>query len=283
MSMQAVLNHRRSLAIIVLLFAVSAQIPFTTSAHEIPNDVTVHLFLKPEGQRLQLFVRVPMAAMRDVDYAKTPEGFFDLQKAEEPLRTASKMWISDNIELYEGESRLPSPTLIATRAVIQSDRSIATYEAFLDHFSKPQVTDDKTVDWNQGLLDIFFEYPIQSATSNFSIRPSFGRLGIRTITILRFMPPDKPVRAFEFSGEPGLVRLDPRWYQAALTFVRLGFRHILDGTDHLLFLFCLVIPFRKMRQLLVIVTSFTVAHSMTLIASAYNMAPGALWFPPLVE
>jgi hypothetical protein len=32
-----------------------------------------------------------------------------------------------------------------------------------------------------------------------------------------------------------------------------------------------------------VVTAFTVAHSITLIASAYDLAPGALWFPPLIE
>jgi hypothetical protein len=31
------------------------------------------------------------------------------------------------------------------------------------------------------------------------------------------------------------------------------------------------------------VTAFTVAHSITLFASAYNYAPSALWFPPLIE
>src|SRR5262249_24080378 len=46
---------------------------------------------------------------------------------------------------------------------------------------------------------------------------------------------------------------------------------------------CLVIPFRRMRALVVIVTAFTVAHSLTLIGSAYGLAPEALWFPPLVE
>src|SRR5262249_580748 len=51
----------------------------------------------------------------------------------------------------------------------------------------------------------------------------------------------------------------------------------------LLFLFCLVIPFRRIRSLIAVVTSFTVAHSITLIASAYNLAPDALWFPPLIE
>jgi hypothetical protein len=91
------------------------------------------------------------------------------------------------------------------------------------------------------------------------------------------------IRAFEFPGDPGLVRLDPRWHQAALRFVKLGVVHILGGTDHLLFLLCLVIPFRKFRQLVLIVTSFTAAHSVALFASAYGLAPGALWFPPLVE
>jgi uncharacterized membrane-anchored protein YitT (DUF2179 family) len=35
--------------------------------------------------------------------------------------------------------------------------------------------------------------------------------------------------------------------------------------------------------LIAVVTAFTVAHSITLIASAYNFAPDALWFPPLIE
>ncbi len=77
--------------------------------------------------------------------------------------------------------------------------------------------------------------------------------------------------------------LDPRWFQAAWRFVVDGFFHILGGVDHLLFLLCLVIPFRRIAALVPIVTSFTIAHSITLIASAYDMAPGALWFPALVE
>ena len=48
-------------------------------------------------------------------------------------------------------------------------------------------------------------------------------------------------------------------------------------------MFCLVIPFRRFRQLVVIVTAFTIAHSITLIVSAFGLAPDALWFPPLIE
>ena len=79
------------------------------------------------------------------------------------------------------------------------------------------------------------------------------------------------------------MRLDPRWHQAFLRFVKLGFLHILDGLDHLLFILCLVVPFRRLMGLVPIVTAFTVAHSITLIASASGLAPSALWFAPLVE
>jgi hypothetical protein len=46
---------------------------------------------------------------------------------------------------------------------------------------------------------------------------------------------------------------------------------------------CLVIPFRRLRALVIIVTAFTIAHSITLMASAFGYAPTALWFPPLIE
>src|SRR5438046_6535125 len=133
------------------------------------------------------------------------------------------------------------------------------------------------------MFDVLMDYPIQSDRSEFAIHPRYERLGLRVVTAMRFIPPTGVVRAFEFLGDPGLVRLDPRWYQAAARFVELGFYHILDGTDHLLFLFCLVIPFRRWRPLIAVVTSFTVAHSITLIASAFNLGPDALWFPPLIE
>jgi hypothetical protein len=147
----------------------------------------------------------------------------------------------------------------------------------------PRLANNVDLFWNQGLLDARFEYPIQSDHADFSIRPRLARLGLQVVVALRFLPPGGAARAFELHGDPGLVRLDPRWHQAALRFVESGFFHILDGTDHLLFILCLVIPFRQFRTLVLIVTSFTVAHSITLIASAFGYVPDALWFPPLVE
>jgi hypothetical protein len=165
---------------------------------------------------------------------------------------------------------------------LPSDRAFASYDEARAHLASA-AAEDLDLPWDQGLLDVWLVYPIRSDRAAFSIRPGFERLGLRVLTVLRFLPPDGGVRAFELAGDAGTVRLDPRWHQAALHFVRLGFRHILDGTDHLLFLLCLVIPFRRLRPLVVIVTAFTAAHSITLVASAAGLAPGALWFPPLVE
>ncbi len=191
------------------------------------------------------------------------------------------------IALYEGDSLLPKPRVIATMISLESDRSFATYEDALAHVTGAGLPLDTNVVWNQTMLDVLFEYPIQSERSEFAIHPGLDRLGVRTVTALRFLVPqgggNYVVRAFEFDNDPGIVKLDPRWYQASLRFVREGFLHILDGTDHLLFLLCLVIPFRRFRGLIPVVTAFTVAHSITLIASAYNLGPDALWFPPLIE
>ena len=240
------------------------------------------MFVRPEAQRLSVLVRVPMKAIRDIDFPQR-WGYLDIAAAQPLLADAAQLWIGSFVEVWEGDRRLPRPTVAAARISLLSDHSFASYESAAARFTAPPLGDDVNVVWDQTFLDVQFEYPISSERAELSIHPALARLGQRVVTVLRFLPPGGAVRAFEFTGDPGLVRLDPRWHQAALRFVRLGFDHILDGTDHLLFLFCLVIPFRRFRALIPVVTAFTVAHSITLIASAYNLAPDALWFPPLIE
>jgi hypothetical protein len=268
---------------IVLAGTIFLALMARPSAHDIPADVTVRAFLKPEGQRLHLLVRAPMAAMRDVQFPTRGVGNLDLAKADSSLRQAAMLWIADNVAVYEDGVRLGTPSLVAARVSLPADRSFESYESALANVTRARLPDDTELFWNQGMLDALFEYPIRSDRSEFSIHPGLARLGIRVTTGLRFLPRGGAIRAFEFSGDPGVVRLDPRWHQSALRFIQLGFTHILDGIDHLLFLFCLVIPLRRVGALVAIVTSFTVAHSITLIGSAFGLAPNALWFPPLVE
>jgi hypothetical protein len=267
----------------LLLLAACLAFQASPSAHEVPNEVTVLAFLKPEGTTARFVVRAPMVSLRDVTVPVTGPGYLDIAAADPALRDAAGLWIADFVELYENGARVPAPSVRAVRVSLPSDRSFESYDSALANVLGPRLPDDTNLYWEQGVLDVLFEFPITSDRSQFAVHPGFTRLGLRVNVGLRFLAPEMPERVFDVHAEVGIVELDPRWHQAAWLFVKEGFFHILDGIDHLLFLLCLVIPFRRFRPLVVIVTAFTVAHSITLIASAYDVAPDALWFPPLVE
>jgi HupE / UreJ protein len=265
-----------------VLAALIVCAPCAAAAHDIPAQVTVQAFVKPEGQRLILLVRAPLGAMRDVEFPMRGPGYLDLGRAGPSLQQAASTWLLGSVRLYE-DGRPLEGGVSAVRVSLPSDGSFGGYAPALAHLAGPPLPADTELYWNQALIDAAFEYPIAGERSELSVEPDFQRLGLRVTTIVRFLPPGRPERVFEFGEAPGLVRLDPRWHQSALRFVELGFLHILDGTDHLLFLVCMVIPYRRIRTLVAVATAFTLAHSVTLIASATGLAPGALWFPPLIE
>ena len=252
-------------------------------AHEIPADVTVQAYVRPEGDVIRTIVRVPLVSMRDFNWVIREPGYLDIPTATEMGADAAVLWIGNFVTMYEGGESLGYPEVVASRVAIPGDGAFRSYETALANVLSPPLANDVDLPLEQAMFDVLLEWPITSPTSDFSIDAGWGQLGIRTITVLRFLPEGGSERAFQYTGVPGLVRLDPRWHQAAWRFVVLGFKHILDGIDHLLFLFCLIVPFRRFWTLVPIVTSFTIAHSITLIASALGLAPNALWFPPLIE
>jgi len=267
----------------VAAVSIGLAVPHAAPAHDIPATVLVRIFVKPERDRLRVLVRAPVEAMRDIQWPVRGPGYLELDRVGPLLQDAARLWIAGSMELYQDGVRLSGERIVAARVSLPSDRSFAEYASALAHLTGPPLPAATELIWQQAMLDVLLEYPVTSEQSRFSIRPALAHLGLRTTTVLRFLPPDGIERAFQYLDDPGLVRLDPRWHQAALSFVKLGFLHILEGMDHLLFVVCLVIPFRQIRPVLAIITAFTVAHSITLIASAQGLAPGALWFPPLVE
>ncbi len=256
-------------------------------AHEIPSSVVIRAFVKPEGQRLRVLVRVPLEAMRDVEFplrgTERDAVYLDLARADATLRDAAKLWVADALVVYADDQRLGAPTIGSVRAALPSSRAFATYDAALAEVMSAPLPVTTDVPWKQAMLDVMLEYPIERAGVAIAIRPALAHLGVRTTTVLHYLPTTGGERVLTYEGDPGLVRLDPGWWQAARQFIVAGFTHILDGVDHLLFLLCLVIPFRKARPVIALVTAFTVAHSITLVASAAGYAPDALWFPPLIE
>jgi hypothetical protein len=96
-----------------------------------------------------------------------------------------------------------------------------------------------------------------------------------------------------FAGEPLIFRetgllIEPieisrSPLKAALGFVREGIFHILEGTDHVLFVLCLTIGASGLTALLWRVTGFTVGHTVTLILGFFGFVPQGAWFIPAVE
>ncbi len=83
-----------------------------------------------------------------------------------------------------------------------------------------------------------------------------------TTQIARLMPVDPSV----------IVAATPTWWQAAGTYVGVGVRHILGGVDHLLFVLGLLFLVRGRWMLIKTITSFTIAHSLTLAVATLGWA-----------
>ena len=66
-------------------------------------------------------------------------------------------------------------------------------------------------------------------------------------------------------------------------FIRLGGEHILNGADHLLFLAALLLGSNRLRSLLITVTAFTAAHSLSLAAATLGLAHASpVWVEPMI-
>lgn len=68
-----------------------------------------------------------------------------------------------------------------------------------------------------------------------------------------------------------VMKASPGSWEVVTTYTVLGIEHILMGFDHLLFVLALLLIVRGTRRLLVTITAFTVAHSITLALAALDI------------
>ena len=68
-----------------------------------------------------------------------------------------------------------------------------------------------------------------------------------------------------------IVKGNPDKLKVIKTYTILGIEHILKGIDHLLFLVCLLIIAKTRNRILITITGFTIAHTITLALSALNI------------
>ena len=247
-------------------------------AHEFTLEALMNAFFKVEQKEAHLVVRAPLYLFKSVRFPiKGVE--VDVEHSDDAIQRALAALQHDVIVAANGRPLQASRA--SGRLSLPSDRSFATYEAAARHVATAVEPDTRIV-VDQGYVDAHLVYPVESPDAVFSLRTSAGsEIGLKLA--IRYAIAGGDERSLLVRSGSGAVELNPGVWGAARGFVVLGIRHIATGIDHLLFLLCLIVPLRGVRQLLTVVTGFTVAHSFTLIGSAFGLAPQGAWFSPFVE
>jgi hypothetical protein len=249
-------------------------------AHEFKLESLMNSFVKIEQREAHLVIRIPLHVTRTI---KLPVKGAQIDLAAAGPATQRLLEAVGNDVLLWENARPLVPAKAVGRLSLPSNRSFERYEDAVAYIAAPP-DPDTGIYIDQGYFDAHITYAIASPGSRFSIRTSIApELKDYLKLAVRYLPLGQQAQPMVITSVSGRVFLNPTWYQAAWGFVTLGVVHILSGIDHLLFLLCLVIPALRLRQVVAIVTAFTVAHSFTLLGSAYGLAPGGAWFPPFVE
>ncbi|MGI5224952.1 HupE/UreJ family protein [Actinoallomurus sp. CA-142502] len=90
----------------------------------------------------------------------------------------------------------------------------------------------------------------------------------------------KTIVTYDLDLRSGSAALDARhptfstrqsWAERFWEFFRLGAEHLLTGIDHILFLLALIAGSRRLREIVLAATTFTLAHSVTFVFAALGL------------
>src|SRR5580765_5695400 len=195
---------RSTIALLVLALILAAEFAHGNGS-DLPPQIVLRGFLKPEDGRLVLLVRIPLVLLAGFSLPKRGPGYLDLARVDVRLAQAVAA-AARQIELFEGNARL-SPTRADSRLSLPSDASFESFAAARAHLSGPTLPIDTDLYWNQGFLDAELEYPITSARADFSVRVSMApELADRIKLSLEFLSTRGPVRSYDLPGRSALVR-----------------------------------------------------------------------------
>jgi len=94
---------------------------------------------------------------------------------------------------------------------------------------------------------------------------------VSTLIRLNMLSGEKHTKLLNPNESKWLIPDNESKLSVAIQYTILGIEHIWDGIDHLLFLICLIIVARTGRRILITVTGFTIAHSITLVLSTLDI------------
>ena len=178
----------------------------------------------------------------------------------------------ERIRLYKNGTQPDFATLDDARRAFQDEQ---TYNVFEQGVYVGDTTVDVLLRYTSD--DVVYNYALSS-----TLDPGLPDQDATANLVLDYSPSGVQVfRARGLLHEPVVVTRSV--FDAVVTFIKEGVKHILEGLDHVLFVICLVLGAMHLRPLLWRVTGFTIGHSITLSIGFFGFVPTAAWFVPAVE
>lgn len=178
----------------------------------------------------------------------------------------------ERIRLYKNGTQPDFATLDDARRAFQDEPTYSVFEQGV-------YVGDTTV-------DVLLRYTSDAVVYNYALSstldPGLPDQDATANLVLDYSPSGVQIfRARGLLHEPVIVTRSV--FDAVVTFIKEGVKHILEGLDHVLFVICLVLGAMHLKPLLWRVTGFTVGHSITLSIGFFGFVPTAAWFVPAVE
>lgn len=109
------------------------------------------------------------------------------------------------------------------------------------------------------------------AQSVVAIRFPEGNPGLSTLIRVQLESGEQYSQILEPGRSEWRIPASEKKLTVAYQYIQLGVEHILEGVDHLLFVACLLFIANSPRRIILAVTGFTLAHSLTLVLASLNL------------
>jgi hypothetical protein len=253
--------------------------PAPLEGHAVAVERIVTVFVKPEPDRVEVLIRVPLDLLTSVAFPVV-NGQLDVETSGAALDKAIAL-VGDGISFYEESRRVP-PTRVAARLSLPSDQSFTDYLSALAQLEQG-APERAAIYPNQGYLDAHLRYPLKSADPMLSIRSSLWvDMGDSVKLAVRYLPPDGSSRSLAITSRSGRVALNPTTYEATQQFFGLGIQSLSTSAEYLLLLACLLVPLRTWRDIVAATAAVTAGRAATLTGTAFNLARVGSWFGDVV-
>jgi hypothetical protein len=263
---------------VVCVFFCAAASAAQPTMHDLPQDTMMHAFLEVRASEADLWVRVPLDLLHGISWP-TNHGEYAIAESGEALSQALDA-LGHALILKQNGDRL-TPTASVGRLSALGDPSFTDAKAARAYFAEPADPNLK-IAFDLGYLDAHFRYAVRDAPSVFSIRSRVAEdLQDLSRLEIRFMPAAGYGTGMSVSPASGEVALNPGRAQVAIGFVWVGVQSLATSADSLLFLACLLIPSRRLRDLIALIAAFAFGTAISLAGSSVGFAPDSTWIAAL--